>query len=115
MSFVSHGSLCCCLHQSEYIHFVEGFLLAPGYIDLSQLRFFTIAGDGENNDDFVEPGGDDDIYTAEQNDDEEGDEGDGGGNRRYLDQGDYMMEGSAVDIAVFHLVSNNACMSRPCF
>jgi hypothetical protein len=96
---------CCCLHQSEYIHFVEGFLLAPGYIDLSQLRFFTVAGDG-NNDDFEEPGGDDDIYVAEQDDDKEGD----GGNRRNLDQaddtkGDYKMEGSAVDIAVFHLVS----------
>jgi hypothetical protein len=86
---------------------VEGFLLAPGYIDLSQLRFFTIADDGIDNDDFMEPEGDDDIYIAEQDDDEEGD----GGNRRYLgDQGDdtkndYMMEGSAVDIAVFHLVS----------
>jgi hypothetical protein len=72
---------------------------------LSQLRFWAVDSlDFDKiDDDFSEPGGDDDIY------DEEG----GDGNLRLLDQddnagtGDYTMDGSALDIAVFNLVSHS--------
>jgi hypothetical protein len=71
---------------------------------LSQLRFWAADDVNKHDDDFSEPGGDDDVY------DEEG----GGGNRnlRLLDQpdddaGDYRMDGSALDIAVFNLVRHS--------
>ena len=77
--------------------------MAPGYIDLSQLRFWAI--DDGLNDDFSDPDGDDDVYL-EGDDEVEG----GGGNLRLLDEEDgddsaFSMNGSALDIAVFNLVS----------
>jgi hypothetical protein len=101
-----HGHFVC--EQSDYIHYVEGFILAPGFIDLSQLRFWAVDSLSYDkiDDDFSEPGGDDDIYI-EGDDKEEG----GGGNLRLLDQkdddADYKMDGSALDIAVFNLVSHS--------
>ena len=77
---------------------MEGFLLAPGIIDLSQLRFWAVDGafddDFGDADDFSGVGGDDDVYN--------------GGNRRSLaedDDTEFTIEGSALDIAVFNLVS----------
>lgn len=72
---------------SEYIHFVEGFLLNPGYIDLSELQFEAI-DDGESKDD-----------------------GNRHAHRRALATNssssnsgtDFYMDGSSLDIAVFHL------------
>lgn len=72
--------------QSEYIHYVEGYLVAPGYIDLSRLRFLSV-----NTGDFVV----DDTAFDEGGRDDDG--------NRALNQ-DFGMEGSALDIAVFHLV-----------
>ena len=79
--------------QSEYIHFVEGFLLAPGYVDLSNLRFFTI---GEALDD----DGSGEIPGEDLDDDDFTD--DGSPPRKLEDS--YGMDGSAVEIVVFHLV-----------
>ena len=63
--------------------------MAPGYIDLSELRFYTLGGDYQDDDDVAEMIEDDDDSP-----------------RRHLDGGnDFAMEGSEVDIAVFHLVS----------
>ena len=39
----SHISLS---QQSQYIHYVDGFLIAPGYIDLSNLHFITVGESG---------------------------------------------------------------------
>jgi len=82
---------------SDYIHYVEGFLLTPGYIDLSQLRFWTVQ---ETELDLP-----DDLDAI----DGEGGVGDEGDGIRRLDQHtdqDYGMEGSSIDIAVFRLPSN---------
>lgn len=82
---------------------MEGFLLAPGYIDLSDLRFWAVEE--------VELGLDDDHFPSHT--DEEGDDDeessiefdDDGGVRQLEDENDFMVEGSSVDIAVFRLVS----------
>lgn len=88
--------------QSEYIQYVEGFLLAPGYIDLSQLRFWA-----SDESKFNSGGGDDDDGSLA-----------GGDDRRFLDEEepdpdeaedshDFGMGGSIVEVAVFHLVRNS--------
>jgi hypothetical protein len=103
--------------QSEYIHFVDGILHAPGLIDLSNLRFVAVGesyaggGDGLGNDDF-----DEDEY-GNQDDEGDVDEGEDGGNRRRLedetenagDGNDPLLSGTALDIVVFHLVSRLLC------
>ena len=78
---------------------MEGFLLTPGYIDLSELLFVTTQDQGPSD-----PG----SISGETEDD---------GNRRNYHRTlaannsssssgtDYYMDGSALDIAVFHLVS----------
>jgi hypothetical protein len=87
--------------QSDYIHYVEGFLLAPGFIDLSSLDFVTAEGSYDGVDDM-------------DDEDSKQDSSSGGGRGRNLerdsssfrhltDQQDFEMEGSALDIAVFHL------------
>lgn len=83
---------------------MEGFLLAPGYIDLSDLRFWAVEE--------VELDLDTDSFPShkdeEENDDEESSiEFDDDGGVRQLEDGtnDFMVEGSSVDIAVFRLVS----------
>eukprot|EP00339_Tiarina_fusa_P001565 CAMPEP_0117049942 /NCGR_PEP_ID=MMETSP0472-20121206/34480_1 /TAXON_ID=693140 ORGANISM="Tiarina fusus, Strain LIS" /NCGR_SAMPLE_ID=MMETSP0472 /ASSEMBLY_ACC=CAM_ASM_000603 /LENGTH=541 /DNA_ID=CAMNT_0004763531 /DNA_START=35 /DNA_END=1660 /DNA_ORIENTATION=- len=94
---------------SGFIHYVDGFLLSPGYIDLSELRFHTVGSDGYEDDDaeMMEGGDDDDIFT----------EGEGDDAPRFLEDGnenDFMMEGSEVDIAVFHLPSSCATSRLGC-
>uniref|UniRef100_A0A7S4ADS0 GOST seven transmembrane domain-containing protein n=1 Tax=Pseudo-nitzschia australis TaxID=44445 RepID=A0A7S4ADS0_9STRA len=93
---------------SEYIHFVEGFLLTPGYIDLSELLFVTTQDQGPSD-----PG----SISGETKD---------GGNRRKNHRTlaadnsssnsgtDYYMDGSALDIAVFHLPEECASTRAGC-
>lgn len=68
---------------------------------MSALRFYAVSESVESDDDVYHVDLDDDTAEALDYDDE-----DDGGNRR-LDKDDYKMEGSAVDIAVFRLVSMN--------
>lgn len=79
--------------QSKYITYQEGFLITPGYIDLSVLRFSAVPGMALEDDIFVDK---DDEDDQTDNDDKD---------RRLGDDDSYRMEGSSVDIAVFHLVS----------
>jgi len=89
---LSHSRVYC-FSQSEYIHYVEGFLVAPGYIDLSKLRFVTVE-EGE----FVT----DDIEFDKDNRDDDGESnGDDGPDRRAL------KEKSTLDVAVFNLVGEH--------
>lgn len=100
---------------SEYIHYVEGYLVAPGYIDLSKLRFFTVGtGDFTVDDDAFTIGTDDKSKTANTQDDDGVSSGGSGGGNRHLDQqqtkgtldkSEFIVEGSALDIAVFQLPS----------
>ena len=86
--------------QSEFIHFVDGYLIAPGYIDLSDLRFSATDAEYQDYED------DDDTFE---------DDGNGGGrrtqSRKLSSAGDDdnsnagLETGTALDIAVFHLVS----------
>jgi hypothetical protein len=74
------------------------------------LRFFTVGtGDFTVDDDAFTRGTDDKANTATQQDDDG--VGSGGGNRQLdqqqfmgKDKSEFMMEGSALDIAVFQLV-----------
>lgn len=105
--------------QSDYIHFVEGFLLAPGYIDLSQLLF--VATDNSQEGSPSDP-----SSSSSQSSHDNSNGKDNGGNRRTSNNHDnrsralsdnnnksnstiigtdFYMDGSALDIAVFHLVS----------
>ena len=79
--------------QSKYITYQEGFLITPGYIDLSVLRFSAVPGMALEDDIFVD---EDDEDDQTDNDDKD---------RRLEDDDSYRMEGSSVDIAVFRLVS----------
>ena len=79
--------------QSKYITYQEGFLITPGYIDLTVLRFSAVPGMALEDDIFVD---EDDEDDQTDNDDKD---------RRLEDDDSYRMEGSSVDIAVFHLVS----------
>ena len=93
--------------QSEYIHYLEGFLLAPGYIDLSGLLFVTADGDGTEVDDDTDGTRPTDQSSASNDKKGNGNRNDRRRNRFLKDSQDkdYYVEGSAVDIAVFHLVS----------
>jgi hypothetical protein len=105
--------------QSSYISYVEGFLLAPGEIDLSQLQFRT-EGDAT-----VAAADDDDGEigdTTEPNADDDQDPEGNGGNRRarnlndesgHTDDDNLALPGTELDIAVFHLVSNVARNYNP--
>lgn len=75
---------------SSYIHFSDGYLVAPGYVDLNGLVFSTLdyIPDEDINDD------------ANGMDDDEDEDGNGGGNRSL----DEIKTGSAVDIVFFHEV-----------
>ena len=87
---------------------MEGFLLAPGYIDLSELQFVAVTPES-SYDPIADLADDDDVYDT-QNEETDGD----GGNRRQLDQQDFYMEGSALDIAVFHLPESCASSRTGC-
>jgi len=64
----------------EYIHFVDGFLLAPGYIDLSELLFVASTKDGGSR------------HRSLANESSSSNSG-----------ADSSMDGSALEIAVFQL------------
>uniref|UniRef100_A0A7S0XK24 GOST seven transmembrane domain-containing protein n=1 Tax=Pseudo-nitzschia delicatissima TaxID=44447 RepID=A0A7S0XK24_9STRA len=68
--------------DSESIHMLEGFLLAPGTIDLSELMFLAV-----------------DSFSGQS----AGGTGDGGNRRRESADGDFSIEGSSLDLAVFLL------------
>jgi hypothetical protein len=44
---------------SMYIHYTDGYLVAPGFVDVSGLTFSTLADEGSMNDDDGGGGGDD--------------------------------------------------------
>ena len=76
---------------------------------MSALRFYAVSESVESDDDVYHVDLDDDTEEVMDDDDDYDGSGGGGddengGNRR-LDTDDYKMEGSAVDIAVFRLVS----------
>eukprot|EP00531_Pseudo-nitzschia_arenysensis_P020941 CAMPEP_0116131078 /NCGR_PEP_ID=MMETSP0329-20121206/8816_1 /TAXON_ID=697910 /ORGANISM="Pseudo-nitzschia arenysensis, Strain B593" /LENGTH=535 /DNA_ID=CAMNT_0003625489 /DNA_START=53 /DNA_END=1663 /DNA_ORIENTATION=- len=71
--------------DSDSIHMLEGFLLAPGTIDLSELLFLAT----------------DDSYS--QPSDETIDGGNRHTYRRVSSDGDFVIEGSSLDLAVFLL------------
>mmetsp|Transcript_23407 Transcript_23407/g.32801 ORF Transcript_23407/g.32801 Transcript_23407/m.32801 type:complete len:621 (-) Transcript_23407:115-1977(-) len=93
---------------SNFIHFSEGYLIAPGFVDLSELVFTTLKDDvyDENFDD----------EQAFDDDNEQDGDGDGGGRQlvsRYLDghkdKGKDMDTdaqdtdvGNTIDIVLFH-------------
>lgn len=89
---------------------MEGFLLAPGFIDLSELQFVVVPPSYDPIEDLAE---DDDVYDTKSKNDNNDEAGDGGGDRQ-LDQADYYMEGSALDIAVFHLPEDCASSRTGC-
>lgn len=93
--------------QSSFINYVEGFLIAPGEINLNDLKF-TTAGDSA----LIEIVDDDDD-GGDLTEPENGD-GDGGNrHQRRIAQGDgetnvdedVILYSTQVDVAVFHLVS----------
>jgi len=75
---------------SNFIHYSDGYLVAPGYVDISGLTFSTLeyVPDEELNDDALDGDEDDDV----RNDDGGG----GGGDRRVLDESDQGSDGSVV-------------------
>jgi len=78
------------LPQSEYVQYIEGFLAPPGYIDLSKLRFATLA---------------EGVFITDDVEFDEGEDEDGDGHslRKY----DRALEGDVefiLDIAVFQVV-----------
>mmetsp|Transcript_16495 Transcript_16495/g.46059 ORF Transcript_16495/g.46059 Transcript_16495/m.46059 type:complete len:583 (-) Transcript_16495:474-2222(-) len=82
---------------SKYVHFTEGFLLTPGFVDLRQLKFKVVG-------DKIVTDVDDEVM--EDTDDTDG-ESVGDGNRRQLrdgfaERGD-SDTGTSLDVAVFHL------------
>mmetsp|Transcript_276 Transcript_276/g.691 ORF Transcript_276/g.691 Transcript_276/m.691 type:complete len:550 (-) Transcript_276:214-1863(-) len=83
---------------SEYIHFVEGFLLTPGYVDLSELLFEAVDGDGASDSDSV-------SVDTKSDGNRRNHRGVLSGNKKNSSSsgGDFYMDGSALDIAVFHL------------
>mmetsp|Transcript_24448 Transcript_24448/g.57962 ORF Transcript_24448/g.57962 Transcript_24448/m.57962 type:complete len:346 (+) Transcript_24448:101-1138(+) len=140
--------LCCCFQlvgseirpfhlllepASDYIHYVEGFLLAPGSIDLSRLEFVGVDPATIEDDDYdaTDEGGD--VYYDE-------DDENGGGDRDRVrkllyprdmeedmtedmvdsvfedddDATNYAMEGSTIDIAAFHLPEDCASTKAGC-
>jgi hypothetical protein len=81
------------MKQSDYIHFVEGFLLTPGYIDLSQLLFVATNSTSQSQE---ESSSSSTSSSSSQFYD----------NKNTSSSGtNFYMDGSALDIAVFHLVS----------
>mmetsp|Transcript_17940 Transcript_17940/g.19719 ORF Transcript_17940/g.19719 Transcript_17940/m.19719 type:complete len:565 (+) Transcript_17940:178-1872(+) len=111
---------------SDYIHFVEGFLLTPGYIDLSQLLF--VATDSSQEESPSDPSS---SSSKSSHDNSNGK--DNGENRRTSNNRDnrsralsdnnnnstsigtdFYMDGSALDIAVFHLPEECASTRAGC-
>jgi len=104
--------------NSQYIHYSEGYIVAPGSIDLSKLTFTTV-DDDEDDEDWVEDGGIDAAAatttrapaasTTEDEDDDAaedmpGDEKDSGGdrNRSLMDPSSFATTSNTVDIVFFN-------------
>lgn len=92
---------------SNYVHYSEGYVVTPGYVDISHLVFESADGDGtpgayvpEERDWDDDDGGayDEDDGDFEDDGDLEGEDGDGGGRERRLD-------GSVQSIAAGSTVS----------
>eukprot|EP00956_Cyclotella_meneghiniana_P018938 scaffold31982_cov23-Cyclotella_meneghiniana.AAC.2 len=86
---------------SNYIHYSEGYVVTPGYVDISDLVFEAVgeAGNGEMMMDYYDDGVgyDDDDGVMEYGDD---DGGDGDDERRRLDDNGGVE--TYVDIVLFH-------------
>lgn len=80
--------------STEYVHFLEGFLLTPGYIDLSELLFVTTENQGDTSQSYGDTKDDGNRHNYRRV--LAGDNSSSGGT-------DFYMDGSALDIAVFHL------------
>lgn len=107
-----HFCLLVFVQQSDYIHYVEGFLLTPGLIHLSELQFVAVTSDDSSYNPVEDIGGHDDPFGTQSGDSNDVDKGNGGD--RQLDQEDFYMEGSALDIAVFHLPESCASSRTGC-
>jgi hypothetical protein len=84
------------MKQSDYIHFVEGFLLTPGYIDLSQLLIVATKNSSQTQEESSSSDPTGTSSSSSKNYD----------NKNTSSSGtNFYMDGSALDIAVFHLVS----------
>lgn len=89
---------------------MDGILAAPGLIDISNLRFVAVGDSYAGGDAFDDDEADQDGIV---NQEDEG--GDGDGNRRRLDNGiDDASSDTALDIAVFHLVSESPVVRYEC-
>ena len=94
------------ISASNYVHYSEGYVVTPGYVDISDLVFATVEGGGGSRPAKIFPGkqrhwdgdgdggdGDDYDYNSEDDDDDDGDddldhddEGDEGRRQRILDE-----------------------------
>ena len=90
---------------SYEIHYSEGYLVTPGFVDVSGLTF--IADDSYGGGGGGEAHGRDDDDFAADDDDEEG-----GGRSRRIDQ--ELGGGSTVDIVVFHVPDECARSREGC-
>jgi hypothetical protein len=83
--------------SSSYIHYSDGYLVAPGYVDISGLTFRTIdyVPDEELADDEVGEEGDDDIGD-DVGPEDGGSSGGGGGRKVDADLSDQGSDGSVV-------------------
>ena len=90
------------LPDESTVHFMDGYIRGPGYMDLSDLQFLTTSLDFRQN----SGNSNDDAYTQYQDDD------DGDGNRKL--NGGIDTDGTAVDIAIFHLPESCANTRKGC-
>lgn len=97
--------------DSTYIHYSEGYIVAPGFIDLKQLVFRTVADDG----DAPFEGGEERAPTNGEDKDAEDDDDDAtpdtpgdehGGGRALKDIG----KGNTLDIVFFNEVRDVVVM-----
>ena len=88
------------MKQSDYIHFVEGFLLTPGYIDLSELLIVATKNSSQIQEESSSSSSSSDPTGTSSSSSKNYD------NKNTSSSGtNFYMDGSALDIAVFHLVS----------
>lgn len=107
---------------SNYIHYSEGYVVTPGFVDISSLVFQTADGDGggggsngklfgggkerewtDDDEEGAEEDGLDDDGEYDLDDDGEFDGDDEGRARRRMDQDEKLASGSTyVDIVLFH-------------
>lgn len=84
--------------DSSFIHYSDGYLVAPGYVDISGLKFSTLDYVPDNeivDDDMLAGQDDDDIGDDEVGAEDAHDPEDGGGGRM-LDEANQGSDGSVV-------------------